>query len=68
MPDTPERTQRELVIQMTLAVPLVMTKGHAAPEVEKAYTRAQELCRQVGETPQLFMALWGAVEVLCGEG
>jgi class 3 adenylate cyclase/predicted ATPase len=59
MPDTPERTQKELVLQMTLAAPLVMTKGHAAPEVEKAYTRAQELCHQAGETPQLFMALWG---------
>ena len=35
------------------------TKGYAAPEVEKAYTRARELCQQVGETPQLFPVLWG---------
>ena len=35
------------------------TKGYAAPEVEKAYTRARELCQQVGETPQLFPVLCG---------
>ena len=28
--------------------------GPAAPETEQAYTRAQELCGQVGETSQLF--------------
>ena len=40
-------------------MPLMATKGYAAPEVEKAYTRARELCQQVGETPQLFPVLWG---------
>ena len=35
------------------------TKGYAAPEVEQAYTRARELCQQVGETPQLFPVLFG---------
>src|SRR5262245_53098805 len=33
------------------------TKGFAAPEVERAYVRARELCQQVGETPQLFPVL-----------
>ena len=37
------------------------TKGFAAPEVEQAYTRARELCQQVGETPQLFPVLCGLV-------
>ena len=36
-----------------------MTKGNSAPEVEQAYARARELCRQVGETPQLFWVLAG---------
>ena len=35
------------------------TMGFTTPEVERAYTRARELCQQVGETPQLFPALWG---------
>jgi TOMM system kinase/cyclase fusion protein len=59
LPDTPERAQQELSLQITLGAPLVATKGWAASEVGKAYTRARELCRQVGETPQLFPVLMG---------
>ena len=36
-----------------------LLKALRAPEVEQVYTRARELCRQVGETPQLFPVLWG---------
>jgi predicted ATPase len=59
LPDTPERTQQELDLQLTLGPALMATKGWAAPEAGEAYTRARELCRQVGETPQLFRALFG---------
>jgi predicted ATPase/DNA-binding winged helix-turn-helix (wHTH) protein len=62
LPDTPERTRQELTLQITLGVPLTATKGFAAPEVERTYAQARQLCRQVGETPQLFPALHG----LCG--
>jgi tetratricopeptide (TPR) repeat protein len=59
LPDTPERTRQELVLLTTLGPVLMATKGYAAFELEKVYTRAQELCRQVGETPQLFWVLVG---------
>ena len=59
LPDTPERIQQELTLQTTLGTMLSVTKGYAAPEVEQAYARALELCRQVGETPQLFPVLLG---------
>jgi predicted ATPase/class 3 adenylate cyclase len=59
LPDTPERTQRELDLQVILGPTLIATKGYAAPEVEKAYARARELCQQVGETSRLFPVLWG---------
>jgi predicted ATPase len=36
-----------------------MTKGHAAPEVEHAYTQAHTLCQKVGETPELIPVLFG---------
>ncbi len=62
LPDTPERTQQELTLHITLGLVLVVTKGMAAPEVEKVYTRARELCRQMGETPQLFPVLRGLWE------
>src|SRR5262249_45954374 len=55
----PEGAQQELVVQTTLGPALIVTKGQAAPEVLHAYTRARELCQQVGETPQLFPVLWG---------
>ncbi len=56
--DTPERAQQELTLQLALALPLMVTKGHAALEVRAVHTRALELCQQVGETPQLFPTLW----------
>ncbi|MBI3800338.1 MAG: AAA family ATPase, partial [Deltaproteobacteria bacterium] len=59
LPDTLERTQQELTLQIALGAPLQATKGPGAPEVERAYSRARELCGQVGETPQLFPVLRG---------
>jgi predicted ATPase len=34
------------------------TKGYAAPEVGQVYTRARELCQQLGETPEHFLVLY----------
>ena len=42
--------QQELDLQIALGPSLDATKGQAAPEVGHAYTRARELCQQVGET------------------
>src|SRR5207247_3305294 len=58
LPRTPERAQQEPLLQTALAPALMATRGYAAPEVEKAYARARELCRQC-ETPQLFPMLTG---------
>jgi predicted ATPase len=44
---------------MALGSQLMTVKGWAAPEVERAYARARTLCQGVGDTPQLFPALWG---------
>src|SRR5262249_39070043 len=49
LPETRERSQQELVVQMTLGLALRATKGSSAPEVERLNTRARELCEQVGE-------------------
>ena len=57
--DTPERIRQELDVQISLGQALTATKGHAAPEVEQAFTRARALCEQVGETSQLFLVLAG---------
>ena len=59
LPDTSERTLQELLLQTTLGPALMAIKGFGAPEVQHAYDRARALCRQVGETPQLFPVLRG---------
>jgi predicted ATPase len=59
LPKTPEHVQQELILQLTLGTPLIASKGNASADVEKAYTRARELCHQIGETPQLFPTLSG---------
>jgi predicted ATPase len=59
LPDGPERIEQELALQVTLAVPLLTTKGYTAPEVEDTYARARELCLRTGETPRLFPVLRG---------
>jgi len=57
--DTPERSQQELTLQTMLGTALVAVKGYKAPEVGQAYTRAYELCQQLGETFQVFPVLAG---------
>ena len=54
LPDSPERVQQELTLQISLGAPLMATKGFAAPEVRTTYTRALELCQQREDTPQVF--------------
>ena len=68
LPDTPERTRQELVLQIALGVPLMATKGWSAPEVERAYVRARELCEQLGDTRQLFSVVRGLWECYEAQG
>jgi tetratricopeptide (TPR) repeat protein len=58
LPDTYERAQQELTLHLTLGVPLQVTRSFSSPEVGATYTRARELCQQVGETRQLFPVLF----------
>ncbi len=59
LPETHERIQQELSLQIALGVPLQAMRGSAAPEVEKVYARARELCQQLGDAPQLVPVLAG---------
>ncbi|MCP4335627.1 MAG: AAA family ATPase [Gammaproteobacteria bacterium] len=49
----------EITFRIALGVPLQKVVGSGSPEVAESYTRAQELCEQLGETEQLFPVLWG---------
>jgi predicted ATPase len=59
LPDTPEKRQEELALQIALGVSLTITKGFADPEVEQTYARARELCQQIGNAPTLVPILYG---------
>jgi predicted ATPase len=59
LPDGPESQRRELQLQVALAGPLTALRGYADPEVAQTYNRARELCRLLGDAPQLFPVLHG---------
>ena len=56
---TTERAAKELSLQMALGLAFLAAKGFGAVEVQRTYTRARALCKQVGDARQLFRASWG---------
>jgi len=58
-PDTIERDQRELAIQMGLGPPLIAMRGFGAHAVERTYSRARELAIETNQSDTLFQATWG---------
>ncbi|MEP7271029.1 MAG: protein kinase [Acidobacteriota bacterium] len=56
LPETSERAELELKLQVLLGSSTMAAKGFAAPEVEQAFMRASELCLQLDNRAQLFQA------------
>jgi class 3 adenylate cyclase/predicted ATPase len=59
LPNNPERTRRELALQLSIGPALFAVKGWASGELERAYIRARELCERVGDVPELLPSLFG---------
>jgi predicted ATPase len=57
LPESAERVEKELTLQLAIIVPLQAARGFASPRLGKAAARARELCRRVDNPPQLFTAL-----------
>src|SRR5438105_10240282 len=57
--DSRERAERELDLQMAIGPALFAAKAYGDPDIGPAYTRAWELCRQLGDDPRGFTALRG---------
>jgi predicted ATPase len=55
-PSEPEHSLQEIMLQTSLARVLMVVKGYS-PEIEQAYNRALELCREHGKIPQSFPIL-----------
>ena len=61
LPAGAERAFEELDLRVMAGVPLMLTRGFGAPEVEATYNRALELCDHIGDAAadRLFPVLWG---------
>ena len=59
LPETPERIQQELMLQLHLGLPLTAIKGYGAADVGDTFARARELCDLIGGAPQLAPVLYG---------
>lgn len=56
----PERNRRELNTRLGLGTALNIARGSAHPDVAGNYSRAIELGRGLGDSKELFRALWGS--------
>ena len=59
LPESRERNATELKLQIALGTAWVAIKGYAAPDVERAYGRARELCRLLDDSAELASVLFG---------
>jgi predicted ATPase len=59
LPETSERLQSELLLQVALGRALMVTNGYGSPEVGEVYNRARALCKQIEKHRQLFSILRG---------
>ena len=57
MPESRERDQKELKLQMMLGPLIVTIQGFSSPELAISVGRAQEICRVAGERPEIFGVL-----------
>lgn len=59
MADSTQCSEHELDLQTALGQAIIATQGYAAPAVNQVYTRARELCEQLGHTHKMLPILYG---------
>lgn len=59
LPPSPERARAELAIQLAKGGAVRAGKGYVAPEAERAFLRACDLCEELGDPVRLVHALRG---------
>jgi predicted ATPase len=64
LPDSPERTHRELDLQIALGAPLMATRGYAAPEVGQTYAPGSGAVSAGGRTVSTLWSTVWTVDVL----
>ncbi len=68
LPDTDERTRRELTLQTMLGSASLALNGMGAPETAAAYQRALELCHRINDSRQVFPVLWSLCQMNFNRG
>ena len=68
VPDSAERTQLELQLQLAAGLFNTRVRGYAAAEVEQAYTRALALCERIEDPAARFPVLQGLWRFYCVRG
>jgi DNA-binding winged helix-turn-helix (wHTH) protein/predicted ATPase/type II secretory pathway predicted ATPase ExeA len=63
-----ERAKIEVELRVGMGAAFMAMRGFGAPEVLEAYAKAQALCDQLGERPDLFPSLWGQWMFRAGRG
>jgi predicted ATPase len=61
LPDSTQRDRQELDLQLALGMAWQGAQAAATTEVKNAFTRARELCQEVGNTTQMVQVLGGLV-------
>lgn len=59
LPPGRKRMELELGLQLAMGLAMESTRGYAAPEVEKAYDRARQICEELKKTAELAPVLLG---------
>ncbi len=59
LPDSQKRAQQELQLQDALGMAIMVTRGYASVDAERTNERKRALLRKLGQTPEIFHALWG---------
>jgi predicted ATPase/class 3 adenylate cyclase len=62
LPSNPARLRQELALLTALGPALMPTSGYGSPEVGRVYQRALAICREIGESVQLFPVVRGLWE------
>ena len=65
---SPESARLELELQLALGKSLIRTQGYAAPDVERAYTRARQLCEHGQDPVRMCLVLHGLWQYFCVKG
>ncbi len=59
LPETPQRAKQELALQRLLGQASFATRGYASPEATRAFSRARELCAEIGDDATILPVLAG---------